>query len=215
MMTPNEYQQLALRTENTPDFMGGGEKKSLERSLHGAIGLCTEVGELSEVIGAAFDGGSFEEVDGINLVEEVGDVLWYLAILLDAHGIEMNDYTADLLAKPEGVDPSDVCVDGSEAIEDGDDAVIAILRMTACAGQIQDVLKRHLMYRKDLDREKLLVEIQAFVEALTFFSWSVNTSFPVAAERNIAKLSARYPDKYTDEAAINRNIEAERKALES
>lgn len=33
-------------------------------------------------------------------------------------------------------------------------------------------------------------------------------------ERNIAKLKVRYPEKYTDENAINRNIEIERKILE-
>jgi hypothetical protein len=36
-----------------------------------------------------------------------------------------------------------------------------------------------------------------------------------AAEINIAKLKARYPGKFTEEAAINRNTVTERNLLES
>jgi hypothetical protein len=33
-------------------------------------------------------------------------------------------------------------------------------------------------------------------------------------DTNIAKLEARYPEKFTEEAALNRNLEAEREILE-
>ena len=33
-------------------------------------------------------------------------------------------------------------------------------------------------------------------------------------DRNIAKLQKRFPVKFTEEAALNRNLEAERAALE-
>lgn len=33
-------------------------------------------------------------------------------------------------------------------------------------------------------------------------------------ERNVAKLKARFPERYSDTAAINRNLKAEREILE-
>ena len=41
----------------------------------------------------------------------------------------------------------------------------------------------------------------------------VGTTFEIEQERNIAKLSARYPDKFTEDKAINRDLETERKVL--
>lgn len=47
--------------------------------LHAILGTATEAGELLEAVALAlFDA---EPIDMVNLKEEVGDVLWYLAIL--------------------------------------------------------------------------------------------------------------------------------------
>jgi len=40
-------------------------------------------------------------------------------------------------------------------------------------------------------------------------------TFGDAMERNIAKLEKRYPDKFTEEDAVNRDLVSERKELES
>lgn len=51
------------------------------RLLHAVIGLSTEVGELqSQLYSTLFKG---EPLDWINVKEELGDVLWYAAILFD------------------------------------------------------------------------------------------------------------------------------------
>lgn len=122
-MTPNEYQELALRTEApTMDAMILGNQ--LQRILHGAVGLATESGELLDGLKKSLFYG--KQIDFVNMAEEVGDSLWYLAIICSALGITMED----------------------------------------------------------------------------------------AMSRNIAKLKARYPDKFTQEKALNRNLEAERAILE-
>jgi hypothetical protein len=41
-----------------------------------------------------------------------------------------------------------------------------------------------------------------------------NTTEAATREKNIAKLRARFPQKFTEEAAVNRNLSAERKILE-
>lgn len=49
------------------------------RIAHGAIGIVTEAGELLDSV----RNGS---IDKTNITEECGDVLWYMAVLLDAVG---------------------------------------------------------------------------------------------------------------------------------
>jgi NTP pyrophosphatase (non-canonical NTP hydrolase) len=46
--------------------------------VHAIYGLCTEAGEISEAFLKAAESGTFDEV---NLKEEAGDLLWYLAML--------------------------------------------------------------------------------------------------------------------------------------
>ena len=43
---------------------------------------------------------------------------------------------------------------------------------------------------------------------------TLGVSFEEIQERNIEKLKARYGEKFTDEKAINRNLETERSILE-
>lgn len=82
-MTPSEYTQLALKTEKTPLYInapGGVPSHSLSRIDHAIKGLVTEAGELEDVLKKQFIYG--KAIDRVNLVEEAGDILWYLALLL-------------------------------------------------------------------------------------------------------------------------------------
>jgi len=72
-MTNEEYMKLALKTES-PTFTTMDE-----RLLHGIIGVSTEAGELLDAAKKALFYG--RELDPVNVVEEVGDVFWYLAII--------------------------------------------------------------------------------------------------------------------------------------
>lgn len=51
--------------------------------LHGVVGLATEAGELCEAVSKALRG---DNLDAINVREEVGDCLWYQALILKACG---------------------------------------------------------------------------------------------------------------------------------
>lgn len=100
-MLPNEYQQLALRTENTPSFFRpdrfDGDAKAKARLLHGAIGICTEAGELQDAIKRELFYG--KKLDEVNVMEECGDLLWYIAITLDAAGFTMEEAMEKNIAK--------------------------------------------------------------------------------------------------------------------
>jgi len=84
-ITPNEYQRDALRTENTPLFTK--DDRVLSRLLHGSIGIATEVGELQDALKKHLIYG--KPLDNVNVMEECGDLLWYIALTLDAAGYTM------------------------------------------------------------------------------------------------------------------------------
>lgn len=74
------------------------------RLLHGLVGIFTEVEELSSLINAAVDHAwdttdedadsillSLEDFDIPNLKEELGDMFWYMALIADAAGFQLQE----------------------------------------------------------------------------------------------------------------------------
>ncbi len=76
-----DYIQNAMKTESI-HFDATGK----ERLLHAGIGLATETGEFLDAIKKSVFYG--KELDRVNLKEELGDILWYLAIAMDALGTD-------------------------------------------------------------------------------------------------------------------------------
>lgn len=94
-MTPNEYQQAAQRTEKTPLFVNGDLSQS--RLVHAMLGVCTEAGELQDMMKKHLIYG--KPFDAVNVVEECGDVLWYLALALTSVGSTMEECMERNIAK--------------------------------------------------------------------------------------------------------------------
>lgn len=76
-----DYIQNALRTESG-QFNLNGE----QRLLHASMGLVTESAEFLDALKKSFFYG--KELDKVNLKEELGDILWYVAIACDALGTD-------------------------------------------------------------------------------------------------------------------------------
>ena len=57
--------------------------------LHGAIGCCTEAGELIDIVKKAMFYGI--PVDDWLLIEEMGDMFWYLGLICDSLGISFEE----------------------------------------------------------------------------------------------------------------------------
>jgi NTP pyrophosphatase (non-canonical NTP hydrolase) len=93
-MTPQEYQQLALKTLSERDVVLG---PVYSRLLHVGLGLCTEAGEFNDNLKKAFFYGRIVNVE--NLHEELGDVLWYIAIGCHSLGIDLETLMAANIAK--------------------------------------------------------------------------------------------------------------------
>jgi NTP pyrophosphatase (non-canonical NTP hydrolase) len=90
-MDNKTYQKSALRTNN-PDYpqvsgrlvgseVNGAPSKIIDL-IHASMGLVTEAGEFQDMLKKHLYYG--RELDEVNLKEEIGDMLWYCAIALEA-----------------------------------------------------------------------------------------------------------------------------------
>lgn len=64
--------------------------------IHGVIGVFTEAGELLEALRDGFNNG---KMDHVNIREEIGDLFWYVAILLNETGGTFEDAMQINIAK--------------------------------------------------------------------------------------------------------------------
>jgi hypothetical protein len=147
--------------------------------LHMAIGVAGEVGELLENL--------LDELGRENLVEEIGDIEFYMRGLSQAIGYK------DLLKSHKVILGSDLAY--STAIKA---ATYASIR----ASQLLDAIKKMAIYEKALDKE---LAFKAFT-GLLYCIESVRVAFDITRteclEHNISKLGKRYSGgTYTNLAA--------------
>lgn len=84
-MKPKDYIKLAGRTESK-DYVFPATGAVTPRIEHAVMGLVTEAGELmSEIKRAKI---YKKDLDKVNLIEEAGDLFWYLALLCDDLGVD-------------------------------------------------------------------------------------------------------------------------------
>lgn len=91
----------------------------------------------------------------------------------------------------------------------------AAMGLVTEAGEFTDALKKHVWYGKPLDKTNLKEEIGDILWYLAIACDALSTDFDTEMERNINKLRARYPDKFCDVKAVNRDLDAERVILDS
>ena len=102
-MNTHDYMEQALMTESLPETELTEEQKRL---THASLGLCTEAAELADAVKKHIFYG--KPLDKVNLVEEIGDILWYSAIVLDACQSSFEDAIDKNIAKlrkryPQGI----------------------------------------------------------------------------------------------------------------
>lgn len=149
---------------------------------------------LHAAIGAVTEVGELLlATDDINLKEEMGDICWYVAIACDELKIGFEDLL--LLADMERVE---------------DDPFKALL---GGAGEALDTVKRGLFYGIDFDEAAFGRHFGTMLSALQIMADDEGWDLTDLQQSNIAKLSRRYPEKFTSEAAVNRDTAAEREAV--
>lgn len=90
----------------------------------------------------------------------------------------------------------------------------AIIGIATESGELMEAVQDKLEVQKPLDEVNLLEEVGDLNWYEAILIDALDGDWDTVRERNIAKLRARYPDKFTSEDAINRDLETERKILE-
>jgi len=90
-----------------------------------------------------------------------------------------------------------------------------LLGMATEVGELLDIWKKNIAYKKEIDWINVVEELGDITWYFSNFIRINNIDFEEILNINISKLRARYPEKFTEEKAINRNLDAERKILES
>jgi len=81
-------------------------------------------------------------------------------------------------------------------------------------GEIMDAMKKTIFYGKPLDIVNVKEELGDILWYIALGLHACGADFEEAMTANIAKLKARYPDKFSSEGALFRDLEKERKILE-
>jgi len=163
---------------------------------HGIIGLMTESVELLESI---INCNLKDDLDYVNILEECGDLCWYLAILCFGYGWKFEDFKK--MKKPNNVEMDEVVID-------------SIDRINISAGKMLDCLKKYHFYGVVFDDKYMKTLSQIIFNNINLICFACNTDIEKIKETNIKKLKARYPDKWTKETATDRDLENERSILE-
>ena len=183
-----EYAPLALRTVKwlpTAD-------KDLE---HAQVGMVTELGELFDAWKKVAIYGKV--VDNVNAIEEIGDVFWYVNLLWEVIGEAPEDLQ---LLWDESIKPETMEIVSTREIDILSD--LHIMTSNILSLSLEDT---------DLIKEELVPYFFAINRLIAATGFEVSD----ALDKNIRKLAKRYGDKYSDQAALIRDLEVERQTLEA
>lgn len=187
-----EYKDLAIRTA----AKGETEQQDL---MHSACGLVTEVGELVD----QYKRHIFykKEYDKNHLIEEVGDVMWYLALGMEVLKCDLTSYEEE------------------DFLEETIKALNVESVLAALVYNSASIFACSFKYTSKDDQEAMwghyMYYLKNILIGLRHFCAVMNIDYEESKTKNIAKLKARFPQGFTEEAAVNRNLEVEKVALES
>lgn len=91
----------------------------------------------------------------------------------------------------------------------------AAMGLVTESAELLDALKKAMFYGKELDVTNIKEEAGDMLWYLALLFDALGTNFESEQARVIAKLKDRFPDKFTNELAENRDLVKERKTLES
>lgn len=90
----------------------------------------------------------------------------------------------------------------------------AAIGLVTESGEFIDALKKFLFYGRSLDRVNLKEELGDILWYAAVAMSALDTTFEEEMDRVIRKLRTRYPEKFTTDAAYDRDLFSERNELE-
>jgi hypothetical protein len=175
--------------------IAGDMNKHTADLWHGATGVATEAGELLLALHEAEY--TVLGIDRVNLIEELGDMEFYL-----------QQVRANI-----GITRADVQVQMSLANEDTPAALwVEFIRLAIAATDLLDAVKKVVIYNKEVDEAKF-IDLMARIENPMMHIRGYFTTREAVIEANVTKLAtgpnARYKGGYSDAAAQTRADKAE------
>ena len=182
-MNWNEYLVLSEKTMSTEFHCDIKE----QRLLHSIIGMLTEIEELMD----NYDEG--KTFDPVNIVEEISDVTWYLAII----GREYDIKYPQLVVETKNSDPM---------------GIILTLIKNSC--KLLDMIKKKLYYNKPMDEDLFVLITKMIMLNISDYAHCYDINIEKSFDINIEKLKSRFGEKFSSENAIDRDLKKERSILE-
>lgn len=187
MKVENHSQYVAL-SERTLSDLFFAESITDRRQIHGAIGIVTE---MQELLIAVLSPKSDAVV--VNIGEEICDAKWYMAIFEREFGVEFShEHKLNLSS----ISPLD--------------KTIELLKSSI---EILDMYKKFMFYKRPVDHGKLLSLLSFINDSLNDLCYLYGLNILELESNNINKLYVRFPEKFTTENAITRDLEKEFEAL--
>ena len=130
--------------------------------------------------------------------------------------LNFKDETTDFISSSMRTESSEfnMLVDKDTNMYKRERLVHAAMGMQTETAEFTDALKKSLFYGKVLDVTNLKEELGDLLWYVAIAMDELGTDFDAEAERVINKLKVRYPEKFTKDAAENRDLNAERQELE-
>ena len=82
------------------------------------------------------------------------------------------------------------------------------------AGELLDAMKKFIFYGRSIDRANVKEELGDILYYASLTMDEMGFTLEDVMETNSEKLKARYPEKFTEDKAINRDLDKERQILE-
>lgn len=73
------------------------------------------------------------------------------------------------------------------------------------AGEVIDIVKKHLHQGHELDQEKIVKELGDVAWYLAEIAYALDTPLEEVLQANIDKLKARYPEGFSTDRSVNRD----------
>ena len=105
--------------------------------------------------------------------------------------------------------------DGEGKDYNGNRLIHACMGMQTETAEFTDALKKSLFYGKTLDTVNLKEELGDLLWYVSIAMDELGTTYEAEMQRVINKLKLRYPEKFTEENAENRDLVKEREILEA
>ena len=91
-----------------------------------------------------------------------------------------------------------------EGVARRDDLLLGAVGLAGEAGEVADIVKKHVFHGHDLDATHALEELGDLLWYAAFTAGALGSSLEAVAEANLRKLAPRYPDGFDRERSRDR-----------